>query len=331
MADAQALMPPSSNVFGPGALGNPFNWPGMAASLPPLVLHKWQEFPSWLKGQMQTAGQGVTPEGRLMTGGDLTEQAGAAFDVATMAPLGTGAFRAAGVAQVPENAVGAMGGKLPKNAESRLPYDQNAVSANLDMSQEARMQRAREMGFNTDGVLYHVTDRDFDQFDNAKLGYNAQDNNHDTWAGRLSGIGIWTSDGPMRVAKGMSLDTDGGRTIPLYARGDMKQFIDYGLDDLSSHIKDSGGPKKFVQEMKELGYSGVRVNDDEFGVISTIIFDHSNIRSVNAAFDPAKKDSANLLAANDGRSLAAFAMVPYANNFQEKPAFRNYWKEMSEE
>jgi len=50
-----------------------------------------------------------------------------------------------------------------------------------------------------------------------------------------------------------------------------------------------------VNKLKEQGYDGVRRFDDD--VLQEInVFDPSNIRSVNAQFDPAKKGSSNLLA-----------------------------------
>jgi hypothetical protein len=183
-------------------------------------------------------------------------------------------------------------------------HDREPVTPGLDMSQAARLQRAREMGFDTDTPSYHVTDQDFNQFDLNKLGKNT-DLDPDTWAGRLSGIGVWSSDGPKKVASAMGMDNyDGTRTLPIFRKGDYVEFPDYGLDDLSSHIKDLGGAKKFVEEMKSQGYSGVKVKDDEFGVTSYVSFDPSNIRSVNAAFDPAKADSPNLMFAIGGNRTA---------------------------
>jgi hypothetical protein len=41
----------------------------------------------------------------------------------------------------------------------------------------------------------------------------------------------------------------------------------------------------------------------------TIIFDPSNIRSVNAAFDPAKRGSANLLAGGAATAVGVGAMT----------------------
>lgn len=40
----------------------------------------------------------------------------------------------------------------------------------LDMSQEARMARAKEMGFDTEKRLYHGSEKNFDQFQTSKIG-----------------------------------------------------------------------------------------------------------------------------------------------------------------
>ncbi len=48
----------------------------------------------------------------------------------------------------------------------------NAVKKGLDMSEEARYARAKEMGFNTEDVYYHGTKHQFDRFDKSKIGMN---------------------------------------------------------------------------------------------------------------------------------------------------------------
>jgi hypothetical protein len=47
-----------------------------------------------------------------------------------------------------------------------------AVEKGLDMSEEARYARAREMGFNTEDIYYHGTKRQFDRFDKSTIGDN---------------------------------------------------------------------------------------------------------------------------------------------------------------
>jgi hypothetical protein len=91
-------------------------------------------------------------------------------------------------------ALGSFGAKAPAGA---LRSGAARPDAGLDMAQSARLQRAREMGFDTDTPSYHVTDQDFNQFDLNKLGKNT-DLDPDTWAGRLSGIGVWSSDDPKK-------------------------------------------------------------------------------------------------------------------------------------
>ena len=56
------------------------------------------------------------------------------------------------------------------------------------------------------------------------------------------------------------------------------------------------GVQSWVKRMKDEGYDGVKFSDEEFGGTSIVPFEPNQIRSVKAAFDPAKKDLPNLMA-----------------------------------
>lgn len=66
-------------------------------------------------------------------------------------------------------------------------------------------------------------------------------------------------------------------------------------------IQKSIGADEFTDFLRANGYDGVRAGDE------TVVFDPRNIRSIFAAFDPAKRDSSDLLAAS-----AAAAPIPIA-------------------
>lgn len=120
------------------------------------------------------------------------------------------------------------------------------------MTPEARMARAKGMGFDTDQVYYHGTRRDFDEFEPMQpIGI----------LGNEKGV-YFTKD--KRTAEEYAMDVDG-------ATDDKSRIVEVYLKD----------PKR-----KEGGYG-----EDEF-----IITDPSNIRSVNAAFDPDYSDSSKILA-----------------------------------
>lgn len=78
-----------------------------------------------------------------------------------------------------------------------------AIREGLDMSQAARMQRAREQGFDVDNILYHGTDQEFNQF-------NVEGR------GKTAGSGAFFTDNPKLAETYLSLR--GGRILPVVAR-----------------------------------------------------------------------------------------------------------------
>src|SRR5690606_31267416 len=70
-----------------------------------------------------------------------------------LAPLG---LSAAAAPFAVRGAIGSAGGRLAASA------------SDLPMDEASRLARAREMGFDTDRVLYHGTDETFTEFDPAK-------------------------------------------------------------------------------------------------------------------------------------------------------------------
>jgi hypothetical protein len=177
-----------------------------------------------------------------------------AFDAAGGAMTGgLGVGMAGGMV---DNALGSAGGKLARGA------------SDLPMDLASRMARAKEMGFDTDRVLYHGTKSDFDEFAPTRGDY---------------GEGVYLTPSSY-IANQYAGWTDGANVRPVYARGDLTEV--------------NGGN-------------------------TVLVSDPSNIRSVNAAFDPAKIDSSNLLAAN-AKSGAA---IPLGMEGQEQdPALVEYLK-----
>lgn len=177
-----------------------------------------------------------------------------------------------------------------------------ALRSDLDMSPEARKQRAEQMGFDTSRVWYHVTDADFDQFSNDVLGANTARTADSEAALESARLGTWFTSEPMRVGEMTVSDGDGGRTIPVYTRGN---FYDKdGTIDLNYVIyvlqrrldqRGEGAAERWRNDLIKKGYDGISVIDTEFGGESLIVFDPKNIRSGNAEFDPAKADSPNLM------------------------------------
>lgn len=97
--------------------------------------------------------------------------------------------------------------------------------------------------------------------------------------------------------KGMVIDTSADMPMKLATeytppKPFMYQDIEGPQGYKSSWVDDYPGDRRDL--LQKIGYTGARVDDE--GGKSISMFDPSAIRSVNAAFDPAKKDSANLLA-----------------------------------
>lgn len=150
------------------------------------------------------------------------------------------------------------------------------AARDLDMSPAARKARAQEMGFDTSRVLYHATNSDFDEFRPSERG-NA-------------GPGVYVSN-DVEFAS-----LYGNRVIELYVKGELA--TEAQLNDAKLQVMKEQGIAQWQVQIRDAasvlrkqGYSGIETRGGE----AIVVFDPRSIRSVNAAFDPAKSDSANLL------------------------------------
>lgn len=193
---------------------------------------------------------------------------------------------------------------LPLNMEQSYQGEnmewRNAAKKGLDMSTDARMSRAQEMGFDTDTVLYHGT-REGKQIEKSggfELG-------HDGSGGADQGAAIFLSTDPKVSAKFSGLDEDYGRfpaTYPVLVKGKLKEV------DIAQVRDEAGGfhDNNMLDEIeigKSEGFEGLIIkNSDEGGRIADeyVIFDPKNTRSVNAAFDPDEADSSLLMSGFGG-------------------------------
>jgi hypothetical protein len=184
---------------------------------------------------------------------------------------------------------------LAANAKTgaAVPLATNALEragADLPMDLASRMARAREMGFDTDNVLYHGTRTPgFDAFDSAHYGANFN------WSKQ----GVHLTPDPMEANIYAGSE---GAVYPVFIRRGNEASID-------GRFMDVGPFHRELQRLKDAGVDTVVPSRSE-----VVSFDPRNIRSVNAAFDPALSDSANLLAANAKTGAA----VPLATNALER-------------
>lgn len=150
----------------------------------------------------------------------------------------------------------------------------SAVTPGLDMSPEARKARAEAMGFDTSRVWYHGTGSGaFDQFQ----GYVPENEFEEKFRGA-----VFLSDDPdiadvygaQKISGEYDADSyrtyvEGSAILPLYVRGKIADSLNNYDPALHSAVFLGG---------------------------ELVVFSPSNIRSVNAAFDPAREASPELLA-----------------------------------
>jgi hypothetical protein len=195
------------------------------------------------------------------------------------------------------------------------PEYEAAVAKGLDMSTPARKARAKAAGYNTDRVWYHGTRKDFDAFDTSKS---------------TDGLGIHVgtvdqAEGFARSTKALSMKNpdefkSNRQILPLYVRAnnsirlpDMQDWEPNrvvralrrkGIEVQGSGYQGTATAKDIVSALKREGYDSIvysnKFEADASGKDSLIIFDPSNIRSVNAAFDPDKAASPILTAGAGG-------------------------------
>jgi hypothetical protein len=183
-----------------------------------------------------------------------------------------------------------FGASTPKTPEQAVRFEtpgspeyEAAVAKGLDMSQAGRMGRAKEMGFDTETVLYHGTGADIEAFNLSANGVN--------------GPGVYFALDPNAASAYASRASQSANVLPVFLKKG-NYATTQQLDDLAKSLRANDSPSAVdssyvsaVERLKADGFIGVR--DDKF----VSIFDPSNIRSVNAAFDPEKSGSSTLLAA----------------------------------
>jgi hypothetical protein len=161
----------------------------------------------------------------------------------------------------------------------------------LPMDKASRMARAKEMGFRTNMPLYHGTDRSFIGFDPGKGGT--------TTGVAPARVGVWTALEPdvaddfAKVAAGVSRGNE--QIYPLVHRAQKPATIRLDGDETNFEITIA------LQDAFAQGHDAVLLRNHTSPSGKTprnilVVRDPSQLRSPAAAFDPAKKDSSDLLA-----------------------------------
>ncbi len=194
----------------------------------------------------------------------------------------------------------------------------------LAMDFASKMQRAKEQGFDTDTVYYHGTNIDRDVI--LDQGFNTSDRSLSSDQiphPRGDNIGTFFSQ-----SKGDAKDF--GRNIfqtylslknpkVFKTQSDWKDFnrensgVTPDIRDSDGYIIEEGTFQHKAREVLEgQGYDGVVIEKPNYvkgrGKPWAVAFEPNQIRSTNAAFDPAKKDSSNLLA-SAGAGIGALGLM----------------------
>ena len=193
---------------------------------------------------------------------------------------------------------------IPPWETQDVPYEQQIVRRRGgEMASDPRLARAREQGFDTDQVWYHGTDSDdFDAFDLDMSGQNSD-----------APRGIFLTESPEHAA------TYGENVHAVYVRRGETETVDWGgrgwdgsgpddfddyynINERAAEAREWRGADTF--EAQNIIDEGPKGQGYSWGEKTLVVFDPKDIRSINAQFDPAKKDSANLLAGVAGGGVA---------------------------
>ena len=196
---------------------------------------------------------------------------------------------------------------------SRIKGIIDAVS-DLAMDYSSRMARAQEQGFDTDTPYYHGTPaEDIDAFDllperrrfPKSFGVHMANTKNEATHYKPPTSG---SVQELYAAPQNTLEIDiprGGHFVSASMKADLDR------DDIIRQLVDAkrdGSPYDSVRVRKDMSPDWADWSGKEGYNENLIMLDPTRVRSVNAAFDPAKKDSANLLAGVTGAGLLGGSM-----------------------
>ena len=227
-------------------------------------------------------------------------------------------FHAAFLQDAPVEFSGPIKSETFFSQEEQNEYQQ-AIKKGLDMSHEARMQRAREMGFDTNTIYYHGTDQDFDAFDpGAKGGFSSSDTigvitltpHEDIAQNYAVGDAKRVGDTYKKMEYDDELESNVFRDViprvmALYVKGNIKKIDADGMSHNSRFMVEQ------QKKAREEGFDGIQfvgIADDTYynplgGSADTLqVFDPKNIRSIDAAFDPDYAEDSNLFLSQEEKN-----------------------------
>ncbi len=195
--------------------------------------------------------------------------------------------------------------------EWKKNYDEIKQPSNtsLPMDQASRMARAQEMGFDPNKTYYHGTAKNFSEFDPKFNGKHTIDSQTNT--------GHYFSDEPEMANVYAEMEKNGANIMPVHLKMENPNIIDLNRTSIPIFRTD------LINKAKELGHDSILFKNaldkgsGPLGADIPLVFEPSQIRSVNAAFDPAKKDSKDILAGLGGAAILGSQSDEENSNFDK--------------
>jgi hypothetical protein len=271
--------------------------------------------------------QRLAQQGLALDPGDKTSDpasrlvAGAAQDVATIGPVrrlmdanayDTEHFGDAPMATAPaaETAMMLIGGAgaVPAEASAlRSGLTGSRAAGDLAMDQASRMARAKEMGFRTNMPLYHGTDLDFDTFKaipTDQAGFQSPGVSSALDPEMANEFAVSRGNVPANQPPGAT--SGASQVYKLLHRADRPVMLNLTGDEAHHEVVST------LQDAFDRGHDAVMLRNytSPGGRTGDIIIvkNANQLRSPNAAFDPAKKDSGFLLGSGATDSAISAAL-----------------------
>ena len=209
-----------------------------------------------------------------------------------------------------EEAIDWAENKISKGTRNYVMFDDSLIDtkrvndklAPSWMDQGARMQRAKDLGYDIDNPIYHSTNSSFDSFEIPEDRFLKY------------GKGVYATPSPnysdRYIRQNRDLESaykEGANVMPMYARGKIgtEQDWEAARQEMLAEGVNPEGYNPMQEEIKrrlqEKGFDGLNMFGNEI-----IIYDPKNLRSINAEFDPTKADSADLLSSRQSeRQMSA--------------------------
>lgn len=172
----------------------------------------------------------------------------------------------------------------------------SGVLNKLNMAKKARLARADNQGYFIDLPAYHGTNQDIDAFSLSKGG--------DVSGSPVGSLGVSLAVDPDVANEFSSLaGNEGANVIQAFHRAGRPVSIE--LPDQISNYEVAAT----VQQAWDEGFDAIKFTNyttpgGQKGKTFYLVRNPNQIRSVNAAFDPEKQESANLLAGVAGAAIA---------------------------